>query len=46
MAVRYLLLALVDHFIAEGFVDTSLRDFIHAVPDITSLEEALAANLS
>lgn len=40
------LLALIDHFIAEGFADPSLRGFIQPVPDIASLEEALAAALS
>ncbi len=40
------LLGLIDHFIAEGFADPSLRDFVQAVPDITTLEEALAAALS
>lgn len=40
------LLALIDHFITEGFASPSLRDFIQPVPDITTLEEALAAALS
>jgi uncharacterized protein (TIGR00730 family) len=40
------LLALIDHFIAEGFASPSLRDFVQTVPDITTLEEALAAALS
>ena len=40
------LLALIDHFIKEGFAAPSLRDYVQAVPDITTLEEALAAALS
>tara|TARA_R110002051_G_scaffold14460_6_gene46868 strand:+ start:36517 stop:36981 length:465 start_codon:yes stop_codon:yes gene_type:complete len=40
------LLALIDHFITQGFASPSLRDFIQTVPDITTLEEALAAALS
>ena len=40
------LLALIEHFIKEGFASSSLRDFVQAVPDITTLEEALAAALS
>lgn len=40
------LLTLIDHFISEGFASKTLRDFIHPVPDITTLEEALAAALS
>ena len=40
------LLALIEHFIKEGFASPSLRDFVQAVPDITTLEEALAAALS
>ncbi len=40
------LLSLVDHFISEGFASPSLREFIQAVPDITTLEDALAAALS
>lgn len=40
------LLVLIDHFIAEGFADPSLRDFIQPMPDIATLEDALAAALS
>lgn len=40
------LLYLVDHFIGEGFASPSLREFIQTVPDITTLEDALAAALS
>ena len=40
------LLSLIDHFISEGFASPSLRDFIQTVPDITTLEDPLAASLS
>tara|TARA_R110002167_G_scaffold269334_2_gene475818 strand:- start:79299 stop:79856 length:558 start_codon:yes stop_codon:yes gene_type:complete len=40
------LLSLIDHVISEGFAAPSLRDFIQTVPDITTLEDALAASLS
>jgi uncharacterized protein (TIGR00730 family) len=37
------LLALVDHVIAEGFADATLRGHFRSVPDVASLETALAA---
>ena len=37
------LLALVDHVIAEGFADTSLKRHFRTVPDVPALEAALAA---
>lgn len=35
------LLALIDHVIAEGFADASLRGHFQVVPDIPALEAAL-----
>ncbi|MBI1416627.1 MAG: TIGR00730 family Rossman fold protein [Limimaricola sp.] len=35
------LLALIDHLIAEGFADASLRDFISVAPDVPALEAIL-----
>lgn len=35
------LLTLVDHVIAHGFADASLRDFIHMVDDVATLEHEL-----
>jgi uncharacterized protein (TIGR00730 family) len=35
------LLALVDHVIAEGFADATLRGLFRRVPDVASLETAL-----
>ncbi|WP_212526099.1 TIGR00730 family Rossman fold protein [Actibacterium sp. MT2.3-13A] len=37
---------LIDHFIAEGFADPGLRDFVHVVADIPALTAALRAALS
>ncbi len=37
-----LLLGLVDHVIAEGFADASLRDYLVVVPDVSALESALS----
>ena len=39
------LLALLDHVIAEGFADASLRDLIRVVADVPALTEALQAAL-
>ena len=39
------LLALLDHVIAEGFADASLRALIRVVPDVEALTEALQAAL-
>jgi len=39
------LLALVDHVIAEGFADTSLKRHFRTVPDVPALEAALAGAL-
>lgn len=36
------LIALVDHVIAEGFADASLRGHFQVVPDVPALEAALA----
>jgi uncharacterized protein (TIGR00730 family) len=35
------LLALIERIIAEGFADSSLRDYLTSVPDVWSLESAL-----
>jgi uncharacterized protein (TIGR00730 family) len=35
------LLALIDHVIAEGYADASLKDRFHTVPDVESLARAL-----
>ncbi|MGC9417562.1 MAG: TIGR00730 family Rossman fold protein [Rhodovulum sp.] len=40
------LTALIDHFIAEGFAEPSLRDYVRAVPDVATLTDALRAALS
>ena len=40
------LLALIDHVIAEGFADASLRRQFKSVPDVPALEAALRADLS
>ena len=37
---------LIDHFIAEGFADPTLRDYVGVVPDIEALMAALRAALS
>lgn len=37
------LLALIDHVIAEGFADASLRSMIRVVPDVAALEQGLQA---
>ena len=39
------LLALIDHVVAEGFADGSLKGFVTARPDVASLERALRAVL-
>ena len=36
------LLALIDHVIAEGFADASLKHHFQTVPDVPALEAALA----
>lgn len=40
------LLALADHVIAQGFAESSMRDFYTAAPDVASLAAALRAALS
>ncbi|MCO8145357.1 TIGR00730 family Rossman fold protein [Rhodovulum tesquicola] len=40
------LTALIDHFIAEGFAEPSLRDYYGVVSDVPDLMEALRAALS
>lgn len=40
------LIRLVDHVIAEGFADTSLREFVTVVPSVAALMAALRADLS
>lgn len=40
------LIGLMDHFIGEGFAESSLKDFVHSVPDVPALREALRAALS
>ncbi len=40
------LVGLVDHVIAHGFADASLRDFVHVVQDVPALTAALRAALS
>lgn len=40
------LTGLIDHVIAEGFADDSLRDFIRTVDDLQDLSSALRAALS
>jgi len=40
------LTGLIDHVIAEGFADDSLRDFIRTVDDLQELSSALRAALS
>ncbi len=35
------LIALIDHVIAQGFADASLRDFITVLPDVPALMERL-----
>lgn len=40
------LLALIDHIIAEGFADPSLRGLFRLVPDVAALEIALQGALS
>ena len=37
------LLALIDHVIAQGFADASLRDFLTVLPDVPTLMEKLAS---
>lgn len=39
------LVGLIDHVIAEGFAESSLRDFIESVPDADTLEARLRARL-
>jgi predicted Rossmann-fold nucleotide-binding protein len=39
------LLGVIDHIIAEGFADASLRGFITVVKDVAALEVALHAAL-
>lgn len=40
------LLDMIAHVIAEGFADSSLRDFVHVVDDVPALERALSDALS
>lgn len=40
------LTALIDHFIAEGFAEGSLRDYVRVVPDVPAVMAALRAALS
>ncbi|MBR9842917.1 MAG: TIGR00730 family Rossman fold protein [Rhodobacteraceae bacterium] len=40
------LVGLVDHVIAQGFADASLRDFVQVVDDLTSLETVLTRAFS
>lgn len=40
------LVALIDHVIAQGFADESLRGYLTVVPDAGALDSALAAALS
>jgi uncharacterized protein (TIGR00730 family) len=40
------LLALIDHVIAEGFADASLRGHFTVAPDVAGLETALLARLA
>lgn len=40
------LTALIDHFIAEGFAEPGLRDFVQVVPDVPALMAALRDALS
>ncbi len=35
------LVALLDHVIAQGFADTTLRDFVHVAADVAELEATL-----
>jgi uncharacterized protein (TIGR00730 family) len=39
------LLALIDRIIGEGFAESSLRGFVHSVPDVAALEPLLRATL-
>ena len=39
------LVALLDHVVAQGFAQPSLRDFVTVVPDVPALEHALRAAL-
>ena len=40
------LIALIDHIIAEGFADASVKGYFTAIPDVPALTEALRAALS
>ncbi|MBK5933093.1 hypothetical protein C8N32_11629 [Rhodovulum imhoffii] len=40
------LVDLVDHFIAEGFAEADLRDYIRVIPTVDALEAALRSALS
>lgn len=40
------LVALIDHFIAEGFADPGIRDYVTVVPSPAALTETLRAALS
>ncbi|MBN2905932.1 MAG: TIGR00730 family Rossman fold protein [Rhodobacteraceae bacterium] len=40
------LTGLIDHFIAEGFADASLRDYVRVTPSVEALMAALRAALS
>ena len=40
------LIALLDHIIAEGFADASVKGYFSSVPDVATLTEALRSALS
>lgn len=40
------LIALLDHIVAEGFADASVRGYFAVVPDVASLTDSLRAALS
>ncbi len=40
------LIALIDHIIAEGFADASVKAYFTAIPDVPALTEALRAALA
>ncbi|MFC2967808.1 LOG family protein [Acidimangrovimonas pyrenivorans] len=40
------LAGLIDHVIAEGFADATLRDYVTLIPDVAALAAALRAALS
>jgi uncharacterized protein (TIGR00730 family) len=40
------LVALIDHIVAQGFAEPSLKELFTVVPDVAALESALATTLS